>query len=135
MAIRAPGTPAAEEKLCATCGRRIEPRAKWARVWPEVRYCSRRCRDQRPSAVDAQLEKTIVDLLEARTAQASICPSEAARRVQPDAWRPLLERARQAGRRLAARGVVSFTQGGAFVDPSRARGPVRLKRGRMWAER
>lgn len=31
-------------KTCATCGRPMVWRRKWARVWDEVRYCSARCR-------------------------------------------------------------------------------------------
>ncbi|MCB0681081.1 MAG: DUF2256 domain-containing protein [Saprospiraceae bacterium] len=31
-------------KLCPVCGRPFSWRKKWARVWDEVRYCSRRCR-------------------------------------------------------------------------------------------
>ncbi|MDZ7708728.1 MAG: DUF2256 domain-containing protein [Roseovarius sp.] len=31
-------------KTCATCGRPMVWRKKWARVWDEVRYCSERCR-------------------------------------------------------------------------------------------
>ena len=36
-------------KTCATCGRPFTWRKKWARVWEEVRYCSDRCRGNRPS--------------------------------------------------------------------------------------
>ncbi|MDA3856882.1 MAG: DUF2256 domain-containing protein [Roseovarius sp.] len=38
-------------KTCATCGRPMHWRRKWARVWDEVRHCSARCRRQR-SGVD-----------------------------------------------------------------------------------
>ncbi|PKP84175.1 MAG: DUF2256 domain-containing protein, partial [Alphaproteobacteria bacterium HGW-Alphaproteobacteria-2] len=31
-------------KTCATCGRPFAWRRKWAKVWEEVRHCSRRCR-------------------------------------------------------------------------------------------
>ncbi|MGP1254090.1 MAG: DUF2256 domain-containing protein [Kiloniellales bacterium] len=34
-------------KTCATCGRPFAWRKKWERVWPEVRYCSERCRRRR----------------------------------------------------------------------------------------
>jgi hypothetical protein len=36
------------QKTCATCGRPFAWRRKWARVWDEVRYCSDRCRSQKP---------------------------------------------------------------------------------------
>ncbi|MEM7777047.1 MAG: DUF2256 domain-containing protein [Pseudomonadota bacterium] len=35
-------------KVCVTCGRPFSWRKKWARVWNEVRYCSDRCRKERP---------------------------------------------------------------------------------------
>ncbi|KAA5800939.1 DUF2256 domain-containing protein [Alkalicaulis satelles] len=31
------------QKTCATCGRPFTWRKKWARVWDEVKYCSKRC--------------------------------------------------------------------------------------------
>lgn len=36
-------------KTCVTCGRPFTWRKKWARVWEEVRYCSDRCRGNKPS--------------------------------------------------------------------------------------
>ena len=30
-------------KPCQHCGRPMEWRAKWAKNWDEVRYCSKRC--------------------------------------------------------------------------------------------
>lgn len=34
-------------KTCAGCGRLFAWRRKWARDWPAVLYCSRRCRANR----------------------------------------------------------------------------------------
>ncbi|HPZ95794.1 MAG: DUF2256 domain-containing protein [Mycobacterium sp.] len=34
-------------KICERCGRPFEWRKKWARDWPEVKYCSRACRSRR----------------------------------------------------------------------------------------
>jgi hypothetical protein len=117
------------EKTCDSCGRRITWRKKWARSWSSVRYCSERCRVRRVRGPDAALEVAIRELLAERSVDASICPSEAARRVAGDQdWRALMEPARAAARRLVARGEVEMTQGGARVDPSEARGPVRLRR-------
>jgi hypothetical protein len=76
---------------------------------------------------DEALEEAILDLLDRRRRGATICPSEAARSVDPDDWRPLMEPARQAARRLVARGRVVITQGGQVVDPSTARGPIRIR--------
>ncbi len=116
-----------EAKACAACGRRMEWRKKWARDWENVRYCSDACRGKKPGEVDAALEVAILGLLKQRGAGKSICPSEAARTVAPEDWQPLMERARAAARRLFAAGEIVVTQGGVVVDPSRAKGPIRLK--------
>ena len=42
-------------------------------------------------------------------------------------WRPLMERARMAARRLVAAGGVEITQRGRVVDPSSAKGPIRVR--------
>ena len=96
-----------------------------------VRFCSDACRRQRLTALDRELEAALLTLLEARSAAATICPSEAVRKVFPDLppaeWRCRMERARQAARRLIAAGKLEMLQGGRVVDPSTARGPVRLR--------
>ena len=78
--------------------------------------------------MDEKLEQAITDLLDARAAGATICPSEAARRVDPEDWRDLMEPARRAARRLVEAGTIVMTQSGRVVDPSTAKGPVRLRR-------
>ena len=104
-------------------------RRKWAANWDSVRYCSDACRRSRVSDVDRQLEAAIETLLDDRARGASICPSEAARLVGgDDGWRTLMEPARRAARRLVAAGRVEITQGGHVVDPSTARGPIRIRR-------
>lgn len=118
------------ERSCERCGRTIQWRAKWARTWDEVKYCSDGCRKRRLTATDLSLEVAIADLLDARPRDSSICPSEAARVVGGESWRPLMEQARMAARRLVQRGLVEITQGGKVVDPSRAKGPIRIRRPR-----
>ncbi len=81
-------------------------------------------------SLDRALERRIGELLDARAAEASICPSEAARAVDPEGWRDLMPAARAAAGRLAAAGDVEVTQGGAVVDVATARGPVRIRRPR-----
>jgi predicted NAD/FAD-dependent oxidoreductase len=75
----------------------------------------------------ADIERSIIALLALRAPTASVCPSEVASRIDPDAWRPLMEPVRQAAGRLAARGVLEVTQRGRAVDPETARGPIRLR--------
>ncbi|MGY1726026.1 DUF3253 domain-containing protein [Geodermatophilus sp. SYSU D01062] len=76
----------------------------------------------------AALERAIDALLDARAPGATICPSEAARAVDPEGWRELVPAARAAAGRLARRGAVEVTQRGAVVDVATARGPVRVRR-------
>lgn len=117
------------DKTCASCGRGIAWRKKWARDWDTVRYCSDACRKRRVRDVDAALEAAIVALLSERAEGATICPSEAARRVGgEDGFCVLMEPARAAARRLAVRGELEIRQRGRVVDPSRAKGPIRLRR-------
>lgn len=122
-----------ESKTCRSCGRRIEWRSKWASNWDEVAFCSDACRKRKVNRVDRALEDSIRSLLEKRAATATICPSDAARDVytgEGDGWRELMEPARRAARRLVAAGEVDITQGGSVVDPSTAKGPIRIRRRR-----
>ena len=104
-------------------------RRKWAANWDQVRYCSDACRRTKVGDVDRRLESAILDLLGQRAARATICPSEAARAVAGEGeWRELMEPARRAARRLVATGEVEIVQGGRVVDPSTARGAIRIRR-------
>ncbi len=117
-----------DRKICATCGRIITWRRRWARNWAQVRYCSRACRSGSGRELDRRLEETIVALLQGRPAGSSICPSEAARAIaENDGWRALMEPARRAARRLAHQGAIEITQRGRVVDPCEFRGPIRLR--------
>lgn len=121
------GTEAPSEKTCVVCGRRIEWRAKWASDWDAVRYCSDACRRSGVTESDRALERDILGMLAQRAASATICPSDVARAAAED-WRPLMEPVRRAARRLVAAGEVEITQGGKVVDPSTAKGPIRIRR-------
>jgi hypothetical protein len=76
---------------------------------------------------DAALESAMLGLLESRVRGATICPSDAARVVDPDGWRSLMEPSRMAARRLVDAGKVVVTQQGHAVDPSTAKGPIRVR--------
>ncbi len=103
-------------------------RKAWAKNWDTVRFCSDRCRRRKVKPVDHDLERAMLGLLDQRTRAATICPSEAAKVVNPSAWRELMEPARAAARRLEAAGEVLITQAGQIVDPSTAKGPIRIRR-------
>ena len=116
-------------KSCSACGRSITWRKKWAECWEEVRYCSAACRKQRLTAADLDLEKIILELLTRRAKESTICPSEAARAFfGEDDWRENMERTRRAARRLVEQGKIEILQKGSTVDPSFAKGPIRLRR-------
>ncbi len=121
-------TPA--PKSCTTCGRTITWRKKWERDWDNVKLCSDACRTHKPGAPEAALEAKILELLHQRSAGKTICPSEAARALTGEdraQWEPLMEPARAAARRLVAQQKIVITQAGQIVDPSTAKGPIRLR--------
>jgi len=72
---------------------------------------------------DAEIERTILALLEARDPGKTICPSDAARALAED-WRPLMDPVRSVARGMEA---IEITQKGRVVDPDTARGPLRLR--------
>ena len=47
VAHKKPNLPS---KPCATCGRPFTWRKKWERVWDEVKYCSKRCQNEKKNA-------------------------------------------------------------------------------------
>jgi len=71
-------------------------------------------------------EDAILSLVAERGAGKTICPSEAARRVDPEDWRAHLKAVRAAGRALAAEGRIVWTKKGKPVDPETAKGVVRF---------
>ncbi len=119
--------PVPPPKSCDGCGRTITWRKKWERDWDQVRWCSERCRRRGLTEVDTALEQALLSLL---ARPGSVCPSEVARAVGGQEWRGLMEPSRAAARRLVAAGEAEITQGGAVVDPSTAKGPIRVRRAR-----
>lgn len=81
-------------------------------------------------ASDGDIEATILALLQARAATASICPSEVARALAPDesAWRPLMPAVRRVAAAMASARRLRVTARGVDVDASDVHGPIRLAR-------
>ena len=71
---------------------------------------------------------TIRTLLRHRAGK-TICPSDVARALGGDNWRELMPQVRDVARDMAGTGEVVVTQKGETVDPSTARGPIRLSPG------
>ncbi len=76
-----------------------------------------------PDAVEA----TILDLLGRRDPGRTICPSEAARALAPEDWRPLMQPVRDTAFAMVDEGRLEVTQSGEVVDPRTARGAIRLR--------
>lgn len=120
-----------KDKLCKRCGCAFSWRKKWERDWDAIKYCSDACRGEKPAEADTQLEAAILSLLAERGRDKTICPSEAAKLVggleTRHDWESLMEPARTAARRLVSAGRIVITQKGHVVDPSTAKGPIRLR--------
>ena len=82
------------------------------------------------SVRDERIVATVFALLDARAADSTICPSDAARALAADAaaWRALMPEVRRVAAALAASGALRVTQHGEDVDALAARGPIRLGR-------
>lgn len=68
----------------------------------------------------------ILDLVSARGQARTACPSEVARQLCPQDWRPLMAKIRQVAGELQQTGHLSVTQKGKTVNPLNAAGPIRL---------
>lgn len=92
-----------------------------------MKYCSDACRRRKVDRIDEELEAAILSLLSQRDRAKTICPSEVARLVRPEGWEELMEPVRRAARRLVSTQMIEITQNGRVVDPSTAKGPIRLR--------
>lgn len=80
--------------------------------------------------MDAQ--HAIRDMLNERGPGKTICPSEAARRLDPENWRDQMEQIRRAAAAMADADEIVVTQKGEAVDLREAKGPVRLSMGKAF---
>jgi hypothetical protein len=76
-----------------------------------------------PEAIAAE----ILRLTAARGPDKSICPSEVARALAPEAWRPLLGAVRAEALRLAEAGRIEILRKGRPVPAEALRGVIRLR--------
>ncbi len=78
---------------------------------------------------DAQIRGAIVELLDQRATDATICPSEVARHLAPSGWRPLMPQIREVAVGMARQGRLEIRQKGVTQSPDTPlRGPIRLGR-------
>jgi len=73
------------------------------------------------------LEAGILTLVTQRGPGKSICPSEVARALKPDAWQSLMGPIRQAAIRLVAAGSINILRKGKPVGSGDVRGVIRLR--------
>ncbi|WP_376091084.1 DUF3253 domain-containing protein [Roseomonas sp. CCTCC AB2023176] len=76
-----------------------------------------------PTAIAAE----IVRLASERGPTRSICPSEVARSLAPEDWRPLMGPVRQAAVALTRDGRLDILRKGKPIDPAALRGVIRLR--------
>ena len=79
-------------------------------------------------AEDGSAEAAILSLLAEREAGKSICPSEAARRLDPETWRAAMPIIHATARKLVSQGSVAITQKGVVVSTDGLEGPYRIHR-------
>lgn len=73
------------------------------------------------------IEARILELTTERGTAASICPSEVARSLRPEAWQSLLTPVRQAAIRLMQAGQIDILRKGRPVAAEAVRGVIRLR--------
>ncbi len=78
------------------------------------------------SSDDTEARDAILKLLSERSADKTICPSEAARAIGGEDWRALMPTLHAAARALAEEGIVELRQGGERVGTEGIVGPYRI---------
>lgn len=74
------------------------------------------------------IREAILAIAAERGAGKSLCPSEAARRLAPEDWRPLMAGVRREAIALAREGRIEILRKGKPVNPAAAiRGVIRLR--------
>ncbi|MCW8085415.1 DUF3253 domain-containing protein [Sabulicella glaciei] len=79
--------------------------------------------DPTPEAIRAEILRLAGD----RGADRSICPSEVARALAPEAWRPLMHRVRREAAALATEGQMEILRKGKPIAPEAMHGVIRLR--------
>lgn len=99
-------------------------RKSWKKNLDAIKYCSDRCRKNKK---EDPFEFEILKLLDSRGLNKTICPSEILP-VKDKSNKDMMELVRKSARKLVAKGEIFILQKGQIVDPSTAKGPIRLKR-------
>lgn len=89
--------------------------------------------DAAPPTTAAEIEATLLALVNQRGPDKSICPSEVARALRPD-WQSLLTEVRRIACRLAVAGRIDILRKGQVVAPVGVKGVIRLRLARAAGE-
>ena len=73
------------------------------------------------------ISQKIMELLDKQSEGKTICPSDAARALDPKSFRKLMAAVRDAAQALVEQERIEVTQRGEIVDIRDVRGPVRLR--------
>ncbi len=76
--------------------------------------------------LQATARAAILDLAQARGAGKTLCPSEAARRIDPENWRRHMTLVRRTAAGLADEGLIQVFRKGKPVDIREVKGVIRL---------
>lgn len=82
-----------------------------------------------PSGAPTRAEIEAAILARVAATAKSICPSEVARGLAPEDWRPLMGRVREAAAGLSRDGRVTILRKGRPIAPEEMHGVIRLRRG------
>lgn len=73
-----------------------------------------------------EIEAAILGILAGRDPGKTICPSEAARRLDPDHWRRLMSPVRETAKSMVRQGRLEIRRRGETIEPEDVRGVIRL---------
>ena len=73
-----------------------------------------------------QIRDSIIQMATDRGPEKSICPSEVARALKPEDWRPLMPEIREVAAELLNEQTIAVTQFGKTVDPLNSKGHIRI---------
>lgn len=76
--------------------------------------------------LEAAITREILALTAARGIGKTICPSEVARAVDAEAWRPLMKRVRRIAADMAKTGQIAIYRKGKVIGPDAMKGVIRL---------
>ena len=75
---------------------------------------------------NSNIKDQIFKMAEVRGADKTFCPSEIARKLDPENWHQYMKKVRECGKELIQKNELVCTQGVKIVDPLKAKGPIRF---------